>query len=96
MNLHGNSQPARDVHVVRINSVTSNERRRRAREELRPTLKRRTRRPRAIDPGAALKATMGDGANVRSIFRHLCNWSAESSLIVDEVLTKLLYFDYNT
>lgn len=28
MNLHGNSQSTRDVHVVRINSVTSNEQRR--------------------------------------------------------------------
>lgn len=28
MNLHGNSQSTRDVHVVRINLVTSNEQRR--------------------------------------------------------------------
>lgn len=55
MNLHGNSPPRRDVHLVRINSVTSNERREDGEE-----LRRRYRRkgdPRARSIRRSLRCT---------------------------------------
>lgn len=49
MNLHGNSPPRRDVHLVRINSVTSNERREDG-EELRRRYRRKGDPRPPIDP----------------------------------------------
>lgn len=51
MNLHGNSPPRRDVYLVRINSVTSNERREDG-EELRRRCHRKDGPRRSIRPSS--------------------------------------------
>lgn len=51
MNLHGNSPPRRDVHLVRINSVTSNERREDG-EKLRGRCRRKDGPRRSIRPSS--------------------------------------------